>query len=138
MKTSVNPAKGLRTTLITNSVFSGLSGLTMTIGAKPLALFMGIAHELQLLIVGVNLIAFALFLFWLAKRPIVPPNLVWSVVLGDLLWVVFSGIGLVTVPHQLSVAGESLVTLVAAIVTCFAGAQIHFLVRSSAQFREAR
>jgi hypothetical protein len=129
MKISVNTENGLRKTLSTNIIFSSTSGLFMTLSASALARFMGIINASQLLIVGLNLLVFAGFLLWLVKRPSLPIALVWSVVVGDLLWVLLSGVGLAIVPHQLSQAGEALVILVASIVACFAMAQIYFLTR---------
>lgn len=123
---------GLRTTLSANAIFSSTSGILLTLCASPLAGFMGIINDSQLLIVGINLLVFAGFLLWLVKRPSLPRPLVWSVVIGDILWVLFSGLGLVVVPHQLSQAGVYLILLVAALVAGFALTQIYFLTRCPA------
>ena len=129
MNTLEKTEPGLRTILSANAIFSSTSGIIMTLSASSLARFMGIINATQVLIVGINLLVFAGFLLWLAKRPSPPKALVWSVVVGDLLWVLLSGIGLAMVPHQLSRAGEFLILLVAAIVAGFAMAQIYFLTR---------
>ena len=132
MKNSVITENGLKTTLSANAIFSSASGIIMTLSASSLARYMGIINASQLLIVGINLLVFAGFLAWLVKRPSLPKALVWSVIVGDLLWVLLSGAGLAMVPHQLSRAGESLIMLVATIVAGFAMAQIFFLTRCPA------
>ena len=121
----------LQKTLAINAGFSGLSGLVMSLASQPLARFMGIQEPIQLALVGINLILFSGFLIWLVRQPSTPRALAWSVVAGDLAWVVLSALGLATLPHQLSTGGIFLVLDVASIVAGFALAQIFYLTRPS-------
>ena len=78
----------LRMALRTNASFSALCALLSLFAAQPIAVVMGIPDAVWLQALGVQLLAFAGFLVWLATRPRIPSAIAWGVVAADAAWVV--------------------------------------------------
>lgn len=119
----------LRGTLLAKALFSAMSGLVMSLAPSALANLMGLASSGWLLCIGVNLIAFAVFLAWLARRDSRPRPILWAVVGSDVAWVLLSVIGVMFLPHQLTQMGIFLILDLAAVVAAFAICQSVFLSR---------
>jgi hypothetical protein len=114
-----------------NGIFSGLSGVTMSVASGPLATFLGLDAPLILVAVGVSLILYALALFQASRQePINRPFVIAAIVL-DTLWVVASWDMLLTGLVSFTPAGWWTVAMVADIVTVFAVAQFVGLRRIS-------
>ena len=73
MNTEAPQGRFLRHSLRANAAFSLVSGLTFTIGATPIAGFLGVAPAALVTSVGLNLLGFAVALVWLASREHIRP-----------------------------------------------------------------
>jgi hypothetical protein len=126
----MNDDRFLRLALRGNATFSTLTGVASIFFAGSLATWMGVPAPALLVALGVGLVGFASFLFWLAARPEVAPSLAWAVVGADLAWVA------ATVPLVLSDAltrpGDGLALGIAEIVIIFAVLQAVGLRRRGA------
>ena len=78
----------LRLALRFNAGFSCLCALLCLAAAGPIAAAMGLPQSIWLQALGVQLLAFAGFLVWLAARPRIAPAIAWGVVVADIAWVV--------------------------------------------------
>ncbi len=115
---SSNPARLLRLSLGANVLFSSASGASMLVASGPLTELLGLGDPRLLLAIGLNLLAFAALLFWLASRQQIKLALAWAVVFADLLWVAGSA---VLVPADVfSTAGDWIVASVADVVLVLA------------------
>ena len=110
----------LRRALRANGVFSGLSGLLMTVAANPLAELLGLNNPLILLITGVSLIIFSAALFYRAAQESLDRQFALIVIELDAAWVVGSYLILFTNWVALTNAGWWTVAIVADIVAAFA------------------
>ena len=111
-------ARLLRLSLGANAFFSSLSGASMLVASKPLAALLGLGDPRLVLATGLNLLAFAALLGWLASRQQIKLGLAWAVVFADLLWVAGSA---VLVPADVfSTAGNWIVAGLADVVLGFA------------------
>lgn len=81
----------LRRALLANGTFSTLSGLGFTVGAKPIASFIGIDQWWLVLAVGISLLVFAAGLFANALRAEVNLAEARIAIVLDFLWVLGSG-----------------------------------------------
>jgi len=80
----------LKTYLSINSVFSLLSGLSMVICGKDLNAFFNISNEYVFPVIGLNLIGFSLFVWYVSRKQLANKMLV-NIISGlDGLWVVGS------------------------------------------------
>jgi hypothetical protein len=125
-----NSASLLRTVLRGNTLFSLVSGITLVIGAGTLSVFTGIEPAIVLTVVGVGLIIYAAFLWYVAAPQTPNRRLVWSVIVADTLWVVGSIILLFADPLSLTIAGKWAVGILADVVATFAVLQYLGLRRS--------
>ncbi len=119
----------LKQAFLTNAAFSTISGFTMALAAIPLTHHMGIQNSGEFRIVGINLLVFATFVFWLAHRTPIPRPLAWAVVAGDIAWVLASFAGLLWLNHNLTTLGLFLVIDVAIVVAALAALQVFCLLR---------
>lgn len=108
----------LRVSLLSNAVFSGLSGVCFIAAAGPLSSLIGLPFPAILTGIGVALLAFAAGLAWNARRPVVNRAEAWLAVLLDLAWV--AGSGVVIAVDVLTTTGNWAVALVADVVLAFA------------------
>lgn len=99
-----------------NSIFSGLSGITMLLFAQPINDATDIPY-LQFL--GINLLVFAAFLYWLTRQENLNPLIVGTVIALDFAWVILSwGIIFLDV-WTLTTVGAITVGVIADIVLIF-------------------
>jgi len=112
------PACFLRKALMGNALFSTLSGLTMLLAQGWVLRILGLASNVNLLILGVGLILFAITLVVNARKQQVKKSDAWIAVLMDVAWVLGSYILIFIVPF--STEGKWVVGLVAELVLVFA------------------
>ena len=108
----------LRKALIGNALFSTLSGLTILFAQGWVLRILGLSSSVNLLILGVGLIVFAVTLVINARKQQVKKSDAWIAVLMDLAWVVGSCVLIFVVPF--STGGRWVVALVAELVLLFA------------------
>jgi len=121
MSSPTDPGRLLRWSLRGNATFSTLSGATLMGAGASLATTFGVPEPMMLTSLGVNLLAFAAFLVWLASREEIRPALALAVVGADLAWVV--GSVPVLLFAALTPAGNWSVAVVGNVVLAFAIAQ---------------
>jgi len=112
-------ARSLRNALRANAVFSGLSGLLIVILHSQVLLWLGLV-EINIMVLGVGLVLFSAYLFWMGSREQLDKSMVTGVIGGDWLWVVASAVLLVFKGEMFSTLGVFLVTDVALLVMVFA------------------
>jgi len=112
------PACFLRKALMGNALFSTLSGLTILLAQGWVLRILGLASNVNLLILGVGLILFAITLVVNARKQQVKKSDAWIAVLMDVAWVLGSYILIFIVPF--STEGKWVVGLVAELVLVFA------------------
>lgn len=83
-----DPQRLLRNSLRANGAFSTLSGLVFSLGAGSVAPAIGLGDPRILVAVGVGLLGFAAFLFYVSSRPSVHLPTAMQIVWADLAWVV--------------------------------------------------
>ena len=115
--------KLLRNALRANAVFSGISGVLAMLDANLLVDFMGTGTSFIYIALGVNLVIYALLLFYYAAQSTVDMRFAWFAVIADALWVAGSAIILMTNMLDISVGGKWLVLILADVVLMFAIAQ---------------
>jgi hypothetical protein len=108
----------LRKALLGNALFSTLSGLTILFAQGWVLQILGLSSSVNLLILGVGLIVFAVTLVINARKQQVKKSDAWIAVLMDLAWVVTSYVLIFLVPF--SPKGKWVVGIVAELVLLFA------------------
>ena len=108
----------LRKALLGNALFSTLSGLTILFAQGWVLRILGLSSSVNLLILGVGLIVFAVTLVINARKQQVKKSDAWIAVLMDLAWVVGSYVLIFLVPF--STKGKWVVGIVAELVLLFA------------------
>ena len=108
----------LRRALMGNAVFSTLSGLTILFAQGWVLRILGLASNVNLLILAVGLIVFAVTLIVNARRQHVKKSDGWIAVLMDVAWVLGSSVLIFIVPF--STEGKWVVGVVAELVLVFA------------------
>src|SRR6195952_1507636 len=81
----IHPSTFLSRALLADAVFSGVSAVSLTLGAGLLAPFLNLPEAL-LRETGLFLIAYTALVGWLASRAVVPKPLVLLVVIGNAAW----------------------------------------------------
>jgi hypothetical protein len=104
----------LRRTLLANTLFSGATGVVLTLFSNPIEALMGGHTPQVLMLIGIGLIGFSVLTFTTARE--VPMNRTkgWLVFYLDVAWVVASAIALMTNLFDLNTTGN-VITLVAAL-----------------------
>ena len=115
------PACFLRKALMGNALFSTLSGLTILLAQGWVLRILGLASNVNLLILGVGLIVFAITLVVNARKQQVKKSDAWIAVWMDVAWVFGSYILIFIVPF--STEGKWVVGVVAELVLVFAVVQ---------------
>lgn len=110
----------LRRALRGNSAFSAASGLVLLVAARPLASFIGLDAPLALVVLGVILILYAGWLFWVASQESIDSRYGMTAVILDVAWVGGSALILLGGWPPLTVAGKWTVALLAEVVAVFA------------------
>ena len=127
MNAQNNEADLLRTVLLANCVFSGLSGIILLFGSNRLSGLFGLHMPTILIGAGVLLLVYAAALFLNARRVTVCQTEASLAVLVNVAWVVGS-VGLLFV-GSLSMVGNWTVTIAANIVLLFAVLQFYAIRR---------
>lgn len=110
----------LRRALLGNAVFSGVSGLAMTLAAGPLALLMGLPSPLILVVVGLGVLGYAAIAFRISARPSISRGEAIFTVIADSSWVAASLVLLLSGWVAFTPTGKWLVAVAADIVAAFA------------------
>lgn len=108
----------LRRALQADTVVSGLSGLLALIDASLVANLLGLSATAtqNVMLLGLGMLAWAAFAFWISTRPKLSRGLVFTIIEGNLLWVVGSVILLMAGWLPFSSSGKWTVAIVADIV----------------------
>lgn len=112
-------ARSLRNALRANAMFSGVSGLLIVFFHSLVLQWLGISG-INIMAVGIGLVLFCAYLFWMAGRNRLPRSLVSGVIVGDWAWVLGSAVLLAFKTHVFSTLGIFLVADVALLVMVFA------------------
>jgi hypothetical protein len=127
MNAEHNESDLLRTALLANCVFSGLSGIILIFGSNPLSGLFGLHMPTILIVAGVLLLVYAAALLLNARRVTVCQTEASLAVLLNIAWIVGS-VGLLFV-GSLSTVGNWTVTIAANIVLLFAVLQFYAIRR---------
>ena len=122
-KTTVSE-KTLKTALLSNAVFSTLSGLTFMIDSQFVADLVGLGAPLLYQIIGAGLLGFAGYVAWTATRKPINTYAALQISLGDLLWVLGTILVIVLAFNSLNSAGIVAMLIVAGFVLTFALLQL--------------
>jgi len=112
----------LKLWLTVNMVFSLTSGLLMIILNKMLKSIFGINEGWVFPIIGVGLISFSGYIFWVIKYHLKNKKWIYSICLMDLLWVLGSLFLIIIQPLSFTKMAYTLITIIALIVA-FLGVQ---------------
>ncbi len=129
------PGNALQTVLRLNAGASLLVGIAMAVAPGPLAdlcladpgPYLGLDAGIWVRLVGLALLPFAGFCFWVSGRPAGWPALVRTICVLDWTWVVASVALLALGWNAFTWAGAVLVGLMALAVAAFAGLQARYL-----------
>jgi len=110
----------LRTVLRLNALFSFVSGLAFLFAAGPMGQFIGVEALLALRILGISLLPFAAFVYWVTTSAAIRPSHARIIITLDVLWVIGSLILLLGSWLPLTTAGKWFVFLQADAVATFA------------------
>jgi len=124
----------LKKALLSNAVFSAVSGTAMALAAPWLSEGMGISEAIILRVIGVSLLGFAVVLFLNATRTDIDRKQAWAAVVLDFTWVIGS-VALVAL-QMLTAAGNWAVVAVADVVLVLAVAQALGLRRAAPRSTE--
>ena len=114
----------LRRFLLGNATFSTLTGTLSLVDAAPLSQAFGIPDPTFLPVLGIQLLAFAAAIVWIATRQEISTKLAWVIIALDIGWVLGSIALLPFVSGMLTAAGITTMVLIALGVATFAGGQI--------------
>ena len=112
-------ARSLRNALRANGIFSGISGLIIVLLHSQVLIWLGISG-VNIMAIGIGLILFSTYLFWMSGREQLDKSMVMGVIGGDWLWVVASAVLLAFKASMFSTLGIFLVADVALLVMVFA------------------
>lgn len=121
----------LRRVLMTDTAFSGLSMLALILAAGPLAGPLGLPESF-LRSLGLILVPFVAFVAWTALRRPLVIGAIWTLIVGNALWVVASIALLASGWLSPSGLGTAFIVGQAVIVGLFAELQLIGLRRSTA------
>lgn len=128
--THTTPASLLQRTLLLDGVLVAAFGLLLTVAAGPLADLFDLP-TLLLRLVGVGLLPWAAFVFYIATRATISRSLALDVIVGNAVWVVASLLLLVNDQVDPSAIGIAFVLAQAALVAVIAAVQYVGLRRSA-------
>lgn len=125
-----HPSAGLlKKALLGNALFSIITGVLMIVAHDQVLAWLGIDH-VSLVSLGGFLLAFAAFLIFITRIRAMPSWVIWSVIIGDILWVVGSVVLLLQHSAHFSGLGITIIIGVALVVADFAIFQTIGLKRS--------
>ncbi len=105
--------KQLKTYLTANSIFSAMSGLSMLLFSNKLNDLFGFKHPFVFPVIGINLLFFSAFVFFVSLKQTSNRGLVTTITILDLLWVVGSFIIVAFGLFDISTTGNVLISMVA-------------------------
>jgi len=105
--------KELKKYLTINSIFSALSGLTMVLLSGILNQLFGIKNVYVFPVIGVNLLVFAVFVWYVSKRHLTNRLWVMSITVLVVLWVVGSFVIVLLGLYDLTATGYIITVVVA-------------------------
>jgi len=111
----IHPSLFLRRALLADAIFSGVSGVGLTLGAGMLASLLNLPEAL-LRETGLFLIAYAIFVGWLGTRASLAKALVLIVVAGNAawtlasIWLLFSGMVSPNLLGEIAVVAQAIAT----------------------------
>ncbi len=112
-------ARFLRRALQADAIFSGLSGALAIFDAAPIAALLGFTTPSAtpiVMVIGLGLLVWAALSLWLSTRSKLTRGLVFTIVEGNLLWVLATIILLVSGWLPFSTTGKWAIALVADVV----------------------
>jgi hypothetical protein len=112
-KLNIKAMGSLSNILKLNAISSGATGLLLVMFPSTLAHIMGVPGTLPLVLVGLFLVAFAIFVFAISTAKPIRPASVKVVIWLDATWVMASAIALVFLVPVLSAIGSAIVAGVA-------------------------
>jgi len=119
MDQTVDEYQGLlKKALAGNAVFSVISGVAILIANRWLVKFLGLPDNVNLALLGISLIVYAVLLGLGARKAKIKITGAWVAIIMDVVWVIGSYTLIVVVPF--SVGGKWAVALVAELVLAFA------------------
>ena len=104
----------LRRMLLADTVISAVSGLTMTLFARPIEEFVGGDQPEVLMLIGIGLILFAVFNFTTARETPLSRTKAWIIFEINVLWVIASIVILAANVFDMNTTGN-VITLVMAV-----------------------
>lgn len=104
----------LQKSLLTNAIFSGLSGIVLVVFNKLIARLFDTANTTVFWIIGLALIFFAATIIYEMKRQ--KPIGVLLIIIQDFVWVIGSIVLLIFQPFEISITGNVIIALVAFVV----------------------
>jgi len=104
----------LQKSLLVNAIFSGLSGIILTVAHVKIATLFNLKNTTLFLIIGLVLLYFTGTILYEIKKQ--RKIAVQWIILQDFLWVLGSGIILIFNPFQISTIGNRLIGCIALIV----------------------
>lgn len=110
----------LRTTLLVNAISSGATGLLLALFPNVAAGLFGVNGTVYFVEVGVFLVLFAAFVFFVGTRKPISIRSVMAVTMLDVLWVLASIIAVFLLAGMISTIGIVLIIAVAAWVALMA------------------
>ena len=117
-------ATGLRRAMISNAVFSAVSGLTLVIFGGSVARLVGIGVPIVYQVIGVGLVAFATVVTWVGTRERIDTLLVAAISIADFAWVVSSFVLMASFFFKINIFGIGLILGVAGFVLSFGMLQL--------------
>jgi hypothetical protein len=112
-------SRTLRLALIGNALFSAASGAAFVLAGGHIARLAGLPGGLPLQLVGIGLLPFAAYLFWLAERPEISAGQGRVISAMDAQWVLGTLVLLIGWPDLLNATGQALALAIAAVVSVF-------------------
>lgn len=125
-KTLINNKQNLKKYLTINSLFSGVCGLTMILFTVSLNDFFQIKNEYIFPVVGVNLLIFSAFVWYVSAKHLSKTILVKVITILDVFWVLGSIVIVLFGFFDLSTKGYILITIVALWIAFLAQKQYVF------------
>lgn len=120
VKSKNQPRTLLHKILLVDSLSAGAAGIAFVVASGPLANFMGVANPLALVMIGILFVVFAAAVYAVAARESISRRAAWIIFALNVIYVVGSGIILLTDAFGLSTEGRWLVLILADLVTVFA------------------
>lgn len=110
----------LQSVLYANVTFSAACAVTMLVATDPLVRNVMMVPPLVFQLLGVGLLGFALFVFMVARQKPLSRNLVMSIFVADLGWVLATPILLLAMAERIPASGNIFIVEIALVVAVLA------------------